>query len=170
MAGTLASMFGGKLPATSAPSSSASSASGKKKGKDSRPAALVPWVEKYRPKVVDDVAYQEEVVSALKKSLETGQLPHLLFYGPPGTGKTSTILAIAHQLFGYCQRHLSSSHPTQTKSNQKQNKSISPEHYKNRVMELNASDERGIDVIRSKVKTFAQVAVGAPIQKPGSQA
>jgi replication factor C subunit 2/4 len=84
--------------------------------------------------------HQEEVVQALKKSLEEANLPHLLFYGPPGTGKTSTILAIAKQLFG-------------------------PEYYKSRVLELNASDERGIDVIRTKVKTFAQVSVGNPTNK-----
>lgn len=53
-----------------------------------------------RPRNVNDVASQEEVVKTLRNSLETGNLPHLLFYGPPGTGKTTTALAIARQLFG----------------------------------------------------------------------
>ena len=103
-----------------------------------------------RQKTIDDVAAQEHTVSVLRKALTSSnvplsrfspitllqltprqQLPHMLFYGPPGTGKTSTILALARQLFG-------------------------PENFKSRVLELNASDERGINIVREKVKNFAR--------------
>lgn len=94
----------------------------------------MPWVEKYRPAKIDDVAQQEEVVAALQNSLQTGELPNLLFYGPPGTGKTTVALALVQQFFG--------------------------KEWRSRVRELNASDERGIAAVREKVKTFAQLAIG----------
>lgn len=99
------------------------------------PRKSMPWVEKYRPEKVDDISHQEEIVRALKSSISSGNLPHLLFHGPPGTGKTTTILAVARELYG-------------------------PELYRSRVLELNASDDRGISAIREKVKVFAQGAVG----------
>ncbi|XP_064638961.1 replication factor C subunit 4-like isoform X2 [Lineus longissimus] len=114
-----------------------------KAGSSEKPKRNVPWIEKYRPKNIDEVAHQDEVIGVLRKSLEGSDLPNLLFYGPPGTGKTSTILAAARQLYGN-------------------------DLYKNRVLELNASDERGISVVREKVKNFAQLTANAkrPDGKP----
>ncbi|ALU11328.1 clamp loader protein [Ignicoccus islandicus DSM 13165] len=88
------------------------------------------WAEKYRPKSLDEIVDQEEVVARLKKFVEEKNIPHMLFAGPPGTGKTTAALALAHDLYG--------------------------DNYRQYLMELNASDERGIDVIRTKVKEFAR--------------
>lgn len=74
-----------------------------------------PWIEKYRPMNLSQVVFQDDVVQAFKGIKETGKMPHLLLYGPPGTGKTSAIIALTRELFG--------------------------RHYKERVMEMNASDD-----------------------------
>jgi len=103
----------------------------KKKNKNK----IIPWVDKYRPTKLDEVVYHTEVVKVLNNTLESGELPHLLFYGPPGTGKTSSILAICKQLFG-------------------------PRRFEERVIELNASDERGINIVRKKIITFVKSSIG----------
>ncbi|POW13798.1 hypothetical protein PSTT_03440 [Puccinia striiformis] len=99
-----------------------------------QPPAALPWIEKYRPKSIESVQGQEGTTKILAKALNRADLPHMLFYGPPGTGKTSTILALARDLFG-------------------------PELMKTRVLELNASDERGISVVREKIKNFAKISI-----------
>ena len=93
------------------------------------------WTEKYRPSTFDEIKGQKEIVLKIKAFVESGNMPHLLFSGPAGVGKTTLALVIAKQLF---------------KDNWNQN-----------VLELNASDERGIDVVRVKVKDFARTkAIG----------
>lgn len=96
-----------------------------------------PWIEKYRPKNLSEVSSQTTTTNILQKSLHSANLPHMLFYGPPGTGKTSTILALAHELYG-------------------------PNLFHTRVLELNASDERGISIVRDRIKNFARLAVSNP--------
>jgi replication factor C subunit 3/5 len=90
---------------------------------------VTPWVEKYRPQSLADVAAHRDIVDTIDRLTSENRLPHLLLYGPPGTGKTSTILAVARKLYG-TQMH-------------------------NMVLELNASDERGIDVVRQQIQDFA---------------
>ena len=97
----------------------------------------IPWVDKYRPKKLDEIVQQDEIKTILKKALVCGNLPHLLLYGPPGTGKTSTILACCYELFG-------------------------PKIFSDRVIELNASDERGINVVRTKITDFARKSLCNP--------
>ncbi|MGM5484184.1 MAG: replication factor C small subunit [Nanobdellota archaeon] len=88
------------------------------------------WVEKYRPKDFDEVKGQDKIVERIKAFVEANNIPHLLFSGTAGTGKTTLSLVIARKLFG--------------------------ENWQQNFLELNASDERGIDVIRTKVKDFAR--------------
>jgi len=90
------------------------------------------WTEKYRPKTLGEIIDQEEIVSRLQEFVKRGAMPHCLFAGPPGTGKTTAALCLAHDLFGV--------------------------RFQDVFMELNASDERGIDVVRTTVKEFARMA------------
>ena len=90
----------------------------------------IPWVEKYRPQRLDELVGQEEIVKRLKSYVKNRNLPNLLFAGPAGTGKTSAAFALAKELF--------------------------EEHVEHNFLELNASDERGIDVVRTTIKDFAR--------------
>ncbi len=91
----------------------------------------LPWVEKYRPKSLSEVVGQRELVDRLKSFVEVRNMPHLLFAGPAGIGKTTSALALARDLYG-------------------------KESHRDSFCELNASDERGIDVVRGKIKDFAR--------------
>lgn len=93
-------------------------------------ADTLPWVEKYRPASLSDVSGHQDILATINKFVDTNRLPHLLLYGPPGTGKTSTVLALARKIYG--------------------NKNM-----RQMVLELNASDDRGIDVVREQIKTFS---------------
>lgn len=92
--------------------------------------ANLPWVEKYRPKSLDELVSHETIIRTINKFIDENQLPHLLLYGPPGTGKTSTILACARKLY-------------------------TPAQFNSMVLELNASDDRGIGIVRGQILSFA---------------
>ncbi|MCJ1244130.1 hypothetical protein MMC30_001328 [Trapelia coarctata] len=103
----------------------------------------LPWVEKYRPDTLDDVSGHQDILATINKFVETNRLPHLLLYGPPGTGKTSTILALARKIYGN-------------------------QNMRQMVLELNASDDRGIEVVREQIKTFASTKqIFTSMPKPG---
>ena len=101
------------------------------------------WVEKYRPSKIDKIIQQDEIRSLISSNNNLSNLPHLLLYGPPGTGKTTTALIICKYIFN-----------SELKYIDNYKKII-----KERVLELNASDERGIKVVREKIKTFAAQAL-----------
>jgi len=92
------------------------------------------WVEKYRPDSLDEVSAQSNVIQSLRSAIKTNNIPHLIFFGPSGCGKTSTIIALAKDLFGV-------------------------ENYSDRIIELNASDERGINIIRDKIKKYSKQSI-----------
>jgi replication factor C small subunit len=89
------------------------------------------WTEKYRPRSLNKMVDQKEIVERLESFVKARNTPHCIFAGPPGTGKTTAALCLAHDLYG--------------------------EGYREHLMELNASDERGINVVRETVKTFARI-------------
>lgn len=90
-----------------------------------------PWIEKYRPTKLNNIIGQDNIISILKNCVKNNKPPpHLLFYGPPGTGKTTTILSFCYEMF--------------------------KENYDRYTMELNASNERGIDIVKDKISDFAK--------------
>jgi replication factor C small subunit len=91
---------------------------------------ILPWTEKYRPKKLEEVAGQQDIIASLKAFVKAGNMPNMLFAGPPGVGKTTCAMALARELFG--------------------------DEMTANFLELNASDERGIDVVRGRIKDFAR--------------
>ncbi|QDX40143.1 AAA family ATPase [Salarchaeum sp. JOR-1] len=92
------------------------------------------WVEKYRPERLEDVVGHENIISRIESYVKQNDLPHLLFAGPAGVGKTATSVSIAKEVYG--------------------------EDWRENFLELNASDERGIDVVRDRIKNFARTSFG----------
>ncbi|MGJ7027707.1 MULTISPECIES: replication factor C small subunit [Methanothermobacter] len=98
-----------------------------------------PWVEKYRPQKLDDIVGQEHVIPRLKRYVEEKSMPNLMFTGPAGVGKTTTALALAKEILG--------------------------DYWRQNFLELNASDARGIDTVRTIIKNFCRLKpVGAPFR------
>nr|XP_027202821.1 replication factor C subunit 2-like [Dermatophagoides pteronyssinus] len=97
------------------------------------------WIEKYRPKTLDNLVGNEDQINKLKDMLETNIIFNLLICGPPGVGKTSAAKCFARQLLG--------------------------EYYAEGVLELNAASERGIETVREKIKIFSQEKIILPKRK-----
>lgn len=96
----------------------------------------LPWVEKYRPVYLKDIIGNEDTIERFKIISKRGNIPNILVSGPPGIGKTTSIMCLAKELLG--------------------------QQYQDAVLELNASDDRGIDVVRNSIKMFAQKKVTLP--------
>ncbi|MGC8923655.1 MAG: replication factor C small subunit [Candidatus Micrarchaeia archaeon] len=92
--------------------------------------SYIPWTEKYRPTKIKDIVGQAHITERLEAYVKERNMPNLLFAGPAGVGKTTAAIAIAHEMYG--------------------------KEYRETFLELNASDERGIDVVRGKIKDFAR--------------
>jgi len=96
---------------------------------------ILPWTEKYRPAKLEEVVGQSDIIKSLKAFVAAGNMPNMLFAGPPGVGKTTCAIALAKELFA--------------------------EEFGGNFLELNASDERGIDIVRGRIKDFARaVSIG----------
>jgi replication factor C subunit 3/5 len=92
---------------------------------------MLPWTEKYRPTKIDDIIIENDTKTLFHKMVEKRMFPNMLFYGPPGTGKTTTMMCLIkkyQETYGYC----------------------------NNVIHLNASDDRGIEIIRNQLHSFIQ--------------
>ncbi|QHS76031.1 replication factor C subunit 4 [Saccharomyces paradoxus] len=96
----------------------------------------LPWVEKYRPQVLSDIVGNKETIDRLQQIAKDGNMPHMIISGMPGIGKTTSVHCLAHELLG--------------------------NSYADGVLELNASDDRGIDVVRNQIKHFAQKKLHLP--------
>ena len=94
------------------------------------------WLEKYRPKRLDEVVGNSQILETLRELAKENNFPNLILSGPPGCGKTTSILALCREILG--------------------------EHFSEATIELNASDERGINVVREKIKIFAERMVRLP--------
>ncbi len=105
--------------------------------------ASLPWVELYRPKKLDELTQDTKLIHLLQNVVKTREMPHFLFYGYSGTGKTSAILALGRELF--------------------------KEHFPKRVIEFNASDDRGINAVREKITNEAKKYVSETVSEDGTK-